>query len=614
MLLSTDIEGHYYYTKNDCMVSSHIVSDCPNDKIIIDNDTYYFIKDGLDISSFEQEPILIPTDFKDYYYYTVENCMVSKYAIPIDSDNNKMIINDKTYYFRQYGLDKSHKIICISELIFDKSVILDYRVKWYGGSFNIDNTVWDKALIEFVFKIIKNIPSCVFFDIGASTGSFTLLSKFTDCTMHSFEPNPTIFKILKSNVQLNEIDNRVTLYELGLVDSYDENKHFTLKYPIDDDNKLIFSGLSTFGNNPKRFAQYNYKEIKVKTNTLDNIADQLNLEKIDFIKMDTEGFEYYILEGGYNTIKKYLPIMILECNEENMSQCDTNKEKLFKLLDELEYAYTFVSEEDLLCISIKNSGLMNLYADATTIKEVNNMITTLVNNNIEDLYINGVSNLDAEFLNALRKNKSLKCLSIIKTKLTDEAINVISEFLKDISTLQKLEIDFSANANCSDATLNKISSQIAYNTTIPLRHLSYSNCKLGDKNFMVNFGSIIEQILTNKNLRTLALDNIGLDDDYIKQLGRIFYYKYHNTDYNTTLEKLDVKNNEKVTDIGINEIIEAFEENKKDEKFNDMNIIKINTSGTSVSEDKKMKLQEYLDHHLQKVNEKINNWKYVREM
>ena len=40
-----------------------------------------------------------------------------------------------------------------------------------------------------------------------------------------------------------------------------------------------------------------YKEISIKITTLRDFIDQNNIEKIDFIKIDTEGYEYEILKG-----------------------------------------------------------------------------------------------------------------------------------------------------------------------------------------------------------------------------------------------------------------------------------------------------------------------------
>ena len=42
----------------------------------------------------------------------------------------------------------------------------------------------------------------------------------------------------------------------------------------------------------------------VHTRTLDSIVDELKLDRVDFIKIDTEGAEMQILRGSENTLKK----------------------------------------------------------------------------------------------------------------------------------------------------------------------------------------------------------------------------------------------------------------------------------------------------------------------
>lgn len=67
------------------------------------------------------------------------------------------------------------------------------------------------------------------------------------------------------------------------------------------------------------------EEVKIKT------LDSFNIkEKIDLIKIDVEGFEYFALSGGIQTIKKNKPVILIE--EHNYGNS-----KVFKLLMELGY-------------------------------------------------------------------------------------------------------------------------------------------------------------------------------------------------------------------------------------------------------------------------------------
>ena len=87
-----------------------------------------------------------------------------------------------------------------------------------GETWN-NGTVWDKPLIEVFYKELKESNgSFVFLDIGAQTGSFTLLSKyFPNSQWYAFEPIVEATNELKKNLLLNEIKN-VSVHQLGVSD------------------------------------------------------------------------------------------------------------------------------------------------------------------------------------------------------------------------------------------------------------------------------------------------------------------------------------------------------------------------------------------------------------
>jgi FkbM family methyltransferase len=58
--------------------------------------------------------------------------------------------------------------------------------------------------------------------------------------------------------------------------------------------------------------QYDYLE--VKTTTIDNIVDSFSLSRLDFIKIDTEGFDNVVLNTGKNSISYFKPLLKIESN------------------------------------------------------------------------------------------------------------------------------------------------------------------------------------------------------------------------------------------------------------------------------------------------------------
>lgn len=79
--------------------------------------------------------------------------------------------------------------------------------------------------------------------------------------------------------------------------------------------------------------------------------DDMNLPKIDYIKVDTEGFEIEVLKGGENMIKEYKPFIHVEVKErilkkQGISSNDVNDylnsinyKEVFKISSEKVYAH-----------------------------------------------------------------------------------------------------------------------------------------------------------------------------------------------------------------------------------------------------------------------------------
>lgn len=61
-------------------------------------------------------------------------------------------------------------------------------------------------------------------------------------------------------------------------------------------------------------------------------VDALNFGRVDFIKIDVEGFEKEVLHGATDTIKRCRPQMLIEINNST-----THLEYIWNLLDELDY-------------------------------------------------------------------------------------------------------------------------------------------------------------------------------------------------------------------------------------------------------------------------------------
>ena len=202
-------------------------------------------------------------------------------------------------------------------------------------TFQRNGQMWETKSIQQFFSCIDNKPYNII-DIGAQSGLYSLFAKYLpNSIFYSFEPFIDTFNCLNDNLKLNDINN-VKTFNLAISNEFGTSTLNTSKR---------HNGLHTMGSNPLRFNDI--KPITINTTTLDDFFYNKNIP-VHFIKIDTEGWEYNILKGAENTIKKYKPIIQLEWNITNMKQCNINEHQLLSLLHNYNYYEKSMADEEKL--------------------------------------------------------------------------------------------------------------------------------------------------------------------------------------------------------------------------------------------------------------------------
>ena len=164
-------------------------------------------------------------------------------------------------------------------------------------TFNFD--MYEKDDSEMLFNLVKDGDTI--FDIGANIGWYSnhLAKKFPNSTIYSFEPIPETFNQITANTQLNGAKN-IKLNNLALSSKKE---------------KLVFyyspsvTGASSSQNITEN---HNMTKIDLETETIDNFMIANSITELDFIKCDVEGAEYFVYQGGFETIKINKPIVFTE--------------------------------------------------------------------------------------------------------------------------------------------------------------------------------------------------------------------------------------------------------------------------------------------------------------
>lgn len=236
----------------------------------------------------------------------------------------------------------------IGYLFDDLAVAVDSRCVGMGGSWEGPRrgdalTAYDPDAIRVVYRALEGLTDPVLFDIGANAGSYALLPHFkTDLTVYAFEPVPEVFTVLLANLEINKLQQQVTVYSVAL----GEHEQAFVPMRVPDNGAQL--GLSILDGTPQRFDRWH--EIQVPVWTLDSFCASARIDRIDFIKIDTEGSELAILKGGEQTIKQFKPKLLVEYQPWNTHQHGYEPEEIRDLLTGWGYDCQLFGDQDLLCV------------------------------------------------------------------------------------------------------------------------------------------------------------------------------------------------------------------------------------------------------------------------
>ncbi len=195
---------------------------------------------------------------------------------------------------------------------------------------SVTDRYWNKTYPDFTIEkwCDWSKEPGIFIDIGAHTGFYSLVS--LKCSKKNYviaaEPLPINFYRIISNLRLNNYDNsRASLLNMAISDKNGKVKFST---------NTQWSYLSKGG----RISE-NGQTINVIK--LDSIKINIPNYKVNAIKIDTEGEDLKVLNGGINLIKTNKPKIIIETRVHNFEQ-------IFKFLTGLGYDVVYTSTNNLI--------------------------------------------------------------------------------------------------------------------------------------------------------------------------------------------------------------------------------------------------------------------------
>ncbi|MEM4035811.1 MAG: FkbM family methyltransferase [Fervidicoccaceae archaeon] len=175
---------------------------------------------------------------------------------------------------------------------------------------------------RWMWDHLRVCRGCVFVDVGAHVGKYTVpVAKIVgdEGLVVAVEPHPENYETLVENIELNGLSNVVALNIAawsgeGALKLFigDSGGHHSLK---------VNRGLGS---------------VEVRARALDDVLDELGVERVDCVKIDVEGAELEVLKGLVKTLERFRPTVIVEAWE---------PERIREFAEERGYAMRRISPE-----------------------------------------------------------------------------------------------------------------------------------------------------------------------------------------------------------------------------------------------------------------------------
>lgn len=180
--------------------------------------------------------------------------------------------------------------------------------------------VYEKSEIAFMQRILK--PGAIMLDIGANVGLYSALGGLAlgeKGRIIAFEPDPESRKYLKQTIDANALSNT------EVISAAASNNNGTTQLFISTNNR---------GDNRLYENQNADVAVDVATVRIDDVLNERNIDAVDIIKIDVQGFEGYVIEGMEQTLKNSQRLqMLMEFWPEGLSSAGTNPLDLLNRLE-----------------------------------------------------------------------------------------------------------------------------------------------------------------------------------------------------------------------------------------------------------------------------------------
>lgn len=183
---------------------------------------------------------------------------------------------------------------------------------------------------ELEFNTLMDLvkPDSVVFDVGANMGYYSvrIAQKANKGKVYSFEPDPGNFSTLTKNIALNNLTN-VFARNVALSDKEDTLRLW--KHPFNVGDYRLY--------NDGDFMEF----VDVPTIPLDSVLP----DKVDLVKIDVQGYEYFVFKGGKKLLSEHHPVVFSEFWPRGLYNSGATPADYLNLMESQNYIPSLIDEE-----------------------------------------------------------------------------------------------------------------------------------------------------------------------------------------------------------------------------------------------------------------------------
>jgi len=219
---------------------------------------------------------------------------------------------------------------------------LSFGVWWLAEKGTVDEELFyngfEQAEMDFVKKLLRRNMTVV--DVGAHHGLYTLLASKCvgwDGRVVAIEPSPRECARLEKHLRLNRCSN-VELVACAAGEDPGEAELYVADGFHDAFNSLRPPAIEA-----------PVQAVKVQVRRLDDILTELDISKVDFLKLDAEGAELSVLCGALQLLnRKSRPAMLVEVQDVRTAPWGYAAREILQFLIRMDYQWFAIAGKGAL--------------------------------------------------------------------------------------------------------------------------------------------------------------------------------------------------------------------------------------------------------------------------